>query len=311
MLAYTLSRLGRALVTVVLIVTLAFVILRLTGDPATIILGPDAPPQAYEAFRRNWGLDRSLWVQYLAYFGAIAEGDLGRSMRDGRPALEIVMGRVPMTLALTLPALAFNLAIGLAAGITAALNRNSWIDRGLMAVSVLGFTVPSFVMGLTLALIFAVRLRWLPSGGSETWAHAILPVISMGLIGAAVIARFTRSAMLEVLGQPYIRTASAKGVRWPQVVAFHALPNAAIPVLTIIGFMVGSLVAGAVVVESIFSWPGVGRLLVSAVANRDLAVVQTILLLIGFTMVFANLVVDLAYGWIDPRLRVGKLATGG
>lgn len=307
MLAYTFSRLLRALVTVVLIVTLAFVILRLTGDPATIILGPDAPPQAYEAFRRNWGLDKPLWVQYLAYFRAIAEGDLGRSMRDGRQALEIVLDRVPMTLALTLPALAFNLAIGLAAGITAALNRNSWIDRSLMAVSVLGFTVPSFVMGLTLALIFAVRLRWLPSGGSETWAHAVLPVISMGLSGAAVIARFTRSAMLEVLGQPYIRTASAKGVRWPQVVVFHALPNAAIPVLTIIGFMVGSLVAGAVVVESIFSWPGVGRLLVSAVANRDLAVVQVILLLIGFTMVLANLVVDLAYGWIDPRLRVSKL----
>ncbi|MFO7855148.1 MAG: ABC transporter permease [Paracoccaceae bacterium] len=311
MLAYALSRITRALVTIVLIVTAAFVVLRLTGDPATIILGPDAPPQAYEAFRRNWGLDEPLWVQYLAYFGAVMEGDLGRSMRDGRAALDIVRDRVPMTLALTLPALAFNLVIGLTAGVAAALNRNSWIDRAIMAVSVLGFTVPSFVMGLTLALIFAVKLRWLPSGGSETWAHAVLPVISMGLIGAAVIARFTRSAMLEVLGQPYIRTASAKGLTWREVVLFHALPNAAIPTLTIIGFMVGSLVAGAVVIESVFSWPGVGRLLVNAVANRDLAVVQTILLFVGFAMVLANLIVDLAYGWIDPRLRVKTLKAGG
>lgn len=311
MLAYALSRILRALVTVVLIVTAAFVILRLTGDPATIILGPDAPPQAYEAFRRNWGLDQSLWVQYLAYFGAVLEGDLGRSMRDGRPAVEIVGGRIPMTLALTLPALAFNLAVGLTAGVVAALNRNSWIDRTLMTVSVMGFTVPSFVMGLTLALIFAVNLRWLPSGGSDTWAHAVLPVATMGLIGAAVIARFTRSAMLEVLGSAYIRTAAAKGLRRRDVVLFHALPNAAIPTLTVIGFMVGSLVAGAVVVESIFSWPGVGRLLVSAVANRDLAVVQTILLLVGFTMVAANLAVDLTYGWIDPRLRAKKLQAGG
>ncbi|SFI54562.1 ABC transporter permease [Albimonas pacifica] len=308
MVSYALSRIGRAAITLLLIVTAAFVILRLTGDPAIIILGPDAPPAAYEAFRRNWGLDEPILVQYLAYFGAVAEGDLGRSMRDGRDAIEVVGERIPLTLALTLPALAFNLALGLGAGVAAALNRNSWIDRAIMAVSVMGFTVPSFVMGLTLSLIFAVKLRWLPAGGAESWEHAILPVVTMGLIGAAIIARFTRSAMLEVLGQPYIRTASAKGVPWRRVILGHALPNAAIPTLTIIGFMVGSLVAGAVVVESIFSWPGVGRLLVSAVANRDLAVVQTILLLIGFTMVLANLAVDLAYGWIDPRLRAGRAA---
>lgn len=306
MLYFTLSRVLRALVTVVLIVTLAFLILRMTGDPSIIILGPDAPIEAYEAFRRNWGLDQPLPVQYFKYFGAILEGDLGRSMRDGRSALEVVMERVPLTLVLTLPALAFNLILGLGAGIVAALNRNTWIDRAIMTVSVIGFTVPSFVMGLLLALVFAVKWKILPSGGSETWAHAVLPVVTMGMIGAAVIARFTRSAMLEVLGQPYIRTASAKGLSWPAVVMHHALPNAAIPTLTIIGFMVGSLVAGAVVVESIFSWPGVGRLLVGAVANRDLAVVQTILLLIGFTMVAANLMVDLAYGWVDPRLRATR-----
>lgn len=304
MLLYVLSRLGRALITVVLIVTLAFIILRLTGDPAIIILGPDAPQEAYAAFRRNWGLDQPLIVQYFSYFAAILKGDLGQSMRDGRAALIVVMERVPLTLALTVPALFFNLIIGIAAGVFAALNRNSWIDRMFMTTSVMGFTVPSFVMGLVLAFIFAVKLKLLPSGGSDTWLHAILPVVTLGLIGAAVIARFTRSAMLEVLGQPYIRTASAKGLNWHDVVIKHALPNAAIPTLTIIGFMMGSLVAGAIVVESIFSWPGVGRLLVGSVANRDLAVVQVILILIGFTMVFANLMVDLAYGVIDPRLRV-------
>ncbi|WP_118133960.1 ABC transporter permease [Oceanicella sp. SM1341] len=305
---YFLSRLARAFVTVVLIVSAAFIVLRLSGDPAITILGPEAPPEAYAAFRAAWGLDQPLWNQYLRYFGAVAQGDLGTSMRDGRAALDVVLERVPDTLRITLPALLLNLAIGIPAGIWAALHRNTLIDRAIMTVSVMGFTVPSFVMGLVLALVFAVRLRWLPSGGSDTALHAVLPILTMGLIGAAVIARFTRSAMLETLGQPYIRTASAKGLLWHQVVIRHALPNAAIPTLTIIGFMVGSLVAGAVVVESIFSWPGVGRLLVTAVANRDLAVVQVILLLIGFTMVAANLLVDMAYGWVDPRLRSGHAA---
>lgn len=309
MLRYILSRLLRALVTLVIIVSAAFIVLRLSGDPALTILGPEAPPEAYEAFRRSWGLDQPLWIQYLKYFAAIAEGDLGNSMRDGRTALAVVAERVPMTLAITLPAFALNLLIGLPAGIFAALHRNTWADRAIMAGSVLGFTVPSFVMGLVLALIFAVKLRWLPSGGSDTISHGILPVVTMGLIGAAVIARFTRSAMLEVLGQPYVRTASAKGLVWRDVVVGHVLPNAAIPTLTIVGFMVGSLVAGAVVVESIFSWPGVGRLLVTAVANRDLAVVQVIILMIGTTMVGANLAVDLAYGWVDPRLRTARLKT--
>jgi peptide/nickel transport system permease protein len=240
----------------------------------------------------------------------VFQGDLGISMRDGRTALEVVSERIPLTLAITLPALMLKLCIGLPAGVAAALYRNTWVDRLIMMLSVAGFTVPSFVLGLVLAMVFAVRLGWLPSGGSDTWAHAVLPTVTMGLVGAAVIARFTRSAMLEVLGQPYIRTASAKGLLWRDVVRNHALPNAAIPTLTIIGFLVGSLVAGAVVVESVFSWPGVGRLLVNAVANRDLAVVQVILLLVGLTMVGANLAVDILYGVVDPRLRIKRLKAG-
>ena len=300
---FGLLRLGRALLTVLLVVTFAFVVLRLSGDPALLIMSPDAPPEAIAAFRHAWGLDRPIWVQYASYFINIAHGDLGQSMRDGRPAIALVAERIPATLALTLPALALKICLGIPAGTYAALHRDTAIDRAVMAVATAGFTVPSFVLGLVLVLVFAVQLHWLPSGGEQGWSSAVLPVITLGLGGAAILARFTRSAMLEVLGQPYIRTASARGVPWAAVVRRHALPNAAIPTVTIVGFMVGSLMAGAVVVESVFSWPGVGRLLVVAVSNRDLGVVQCILLLVATTMVGANLVVDLLYGVLDPRLR--------
>ncbi|WP_420103504.1 ABC transporter permease [Bosea sp. (in: a-proteobacteria)] len=308
MLRFLLIRFGRAALTVALVVTFAFIVLRLSGDPALIIMSVDAPPEAIAAFRKAWGLDDPIWLQYLHYFTAIGQGELGQSMRDGRPALQLVLERIPATLALTLPALAMKLGIGIPAGIYAALHRDSLIDRAVMVTAVAGFTVPSFVLGLVLVLVFSVQLGWLPSGGQESWRHAILPVLTLGIGGAAVLARFTRSAMLEVLGQPYIRTASAKGVPWARVVRGHALPNAAIPTVTIVGFMVGSLIAGAVVVESVFSWPGVGRLLVVAVANRDLAVVQCILLLVAITMVSSNLIVDLLYGVMDPRLRSGAKA---
>jgi peptide/nickel transport system permease protein len=306
MIRFLLLRFGRALLTIALVVTFAFIVLRLSGDPAMLILNVDAPPQAVAAFRHEWGLDQPIWVQYLAYIRNVAIGDLGQSMRDGRPAAALVWERVPATLELTLPALAIKLGLGVPAGVYAALHRGSWIDRAVMAAAVAGFTVPSFVLGLVLVLVFAVQLGWFPSGGQDSWLSPVLPVFTLGIGGAAILARFTRSAMLEVLGQPYIRTAQAKGVPWRAVVRGHALPNAAIPTVTIVGFMVGSLLAGAVVVESVFSWPGVGRLLVVAVSNRDLAVVQCILLLVAVTMVSANLVVDLLYGVLDPRLRSGR-----
>ena len=230
--------------------------LRLPGDPALLIMSPDAPPEAIAAFRHAWGLDRPIWVQYLAYFANIAHGDLGQSMRDGRPAIQLVAERIPATLALTIPALALKIGIGIPAGAYAALHRNTATDRAVMALATAGFTVPSFVLGLVLVLVFAVQLRWLPSGGQEGWARAVLPVVTL-----------------------------------------------ARPTVTVGGFMVGSLMAGAVVVESVFSWPGVGRLLVVAVSNRDLGVVQCILLLVATTMVGANLLVDLLYGVLDPRLR--------
>jgi peptide/nickel transport system permease protein len=303
MIRFVLVRLFRALITILAVVTFAFVVLRMSGDPAQVMLGPDVPQDSVDAFRKAWGLDQPLWIQYIAYLKSIFTGDFGVSMRDKASALRLVMDRVPATLQLTVPALILKLVIGIPAGVYAALHRQSFADRGVILLAILGFTIPSFVMGLVLVLIFSVMLGLLPSGGQDTWMHGILPTITMSIGGIGILARFSRSAMIEVMGQPYIRTASAKGLKWSDVVWSHALPNAAVPIVTIVGFMVGSLIAGAVVVESIFSWPGIGRLLVVSVSNRDLAVVQCILLIIAATMVVSNLVVDLLYGWLDPRLR--------
>lgn len=308
MFSYVLSRLARAVLTIALVMTFAFVVLRMSGDPALILLGPDAPQDAIDAFRTRWGLDAPLWQQYLAYMKQLVTFDFGISMRDRAPAIDLVLERVPATLALTIPALILKVGIGIPAGVYAALHRQSVTDRGVIMLSIFGFTIPSFVLGLVLVLIFAVQLDWLPSGGQESWRHAILPIITMSVGGIGVLARFSRSAMIEVLGQPYIRTAMAKGLSWRDVVWKHALPNAAVPIVTLIGFMVGALIAGAVVVESIFSWPGVGRLIVVSVANRDLAVVQCLLLVIASSMVIANLLVDVAYGLLDPRLRAKSAA---
>ena len=218
MIRFIALRLGRALLTIAMVVTFAFVVLRLSGDPAMLILNVDAPAEAIAAFRHSWGLDQPLWVQYFDYCANILRGDLGQSMRDGRPAASLVWERVPATLALTVPALLIKVGVGIPAGIQAALHRGSWVDRLVMAAAVAGFTVPSFVLGLVLVLVFAVGLGWLPSGGTDSWLSPVLPVITLGVGGAAILARFTRSAMLEVLGQPYIRTASAKGVPWRTVV---------------------------------------------------------------------------------------------
>lgn len=303
MLRFILAKIARAGLTILLVMSFAFVVLRLSGDPAQVLLGPDAPQDAVDAFRARWGLNDPLWQQYLAYLQQILSFDFGVSMRDQSPAIDLVLDRIPATLAITVPALILKVCIGIPAGVYAALHRDSIADRGVIMMSIFGFTIPSFVLALVLVLVFAVTLDWLPSGGQDTWRHAILPIATLSIGGIGILARFSRSAMIEVLGQPYIRTAMAKGLPWREVVWKHALPNAAIPIVTLIGFMVGALIAGAVVVESIFSWPGVGRLIVVSVSNRDLAVVQCLLLVIAASMVVANLCVDFAYGLLDPRLR--------
>ncbi|MVW71161.1 MULTISPECIES: ABC transporter permease [unclassified Bordetella] len=303
MLNYLGERSLRLVITLWLVLSFSFVILRLSGDPALIILSPDAPPEAVEAFRKAWGLDAPLWQQYVGYFLNALQGNFGVSMKDEIPAMQLALERVPATLAITVPALILQLLIGVPAGVYAALHHNSRLDRWLMGASIAGHTCPSFVLALLLVLVFSVSLGWLPTGGYGTWRHALLPVATLAFGGAAVLARFTRSAMVEVLAQPYIRAALAKGLSWRQVVFQHALPNAAIPTVTLVGMMVGGLVAGAVVVESVFSWPGEGRLLVSAVTSRDLSVVQAVLFIVAASMVIANLMVDAVYVILDPRLR--------
>jgi peptide/nickel transport system permease protein len=300
---YVLQKLLRAFLTIFIIVSFVFIALRLSGDAALQIYGADVDEAVLQALRKSWGLDKPIWQQYLGYIANIFRGDLGTSYLDGRDAVEVVMERVPKTLSLMWITAIVTFLIGIPAGIYAALNHNTALDRATMTMAVMGLSVPNFFLGVLLILLFSVTLRLLPSAGSETWQHYIMPVITMATAEASVFARFMRSSMLEVLSQPYIRTAMAKGVPWRKVVREHALPNAAIPTVTVAGFFVGSLIVGGVITENVFAWPGVGRLLVDSVANRDLAVVQVAILLIAISMVTTNLIVDLSYGWLDPRVR--------
>ncbi len=300
----------RALVTLWLVVTVAFLILRLSGDPVEALVGDDASAEVVQYYQKKYGLDRPLHEQYLSYFANIARGDLGITLKEERSALRTVIDAVPRTLELGLLSLTLSLAIGIPLGMTAALHRNRAIDRFTMSFAVLGFSIPNFFLGILLILVFSLWLRALPSSGTGTFFHLIMPAITLGTSSAGSIARFARSSMLEVINQSYMRTATAKGVPRMRRFIWHALPNAAIPLVTILGFRLGDLVGGSIVTETVFAWPGVGRLLVNAVRTRDLAVVQAILLMVGATMTLANLVVDIVYGWIDPRIR-SSMDSGG
>ena len=298
----------RALLTVIICVTFVFIILRVSGDPVRSLLPDDTPPAVLDEYRERLGLDRPLVEQYLNYVTAIAQGDFGVSFTERRPAIEVVRERIPATLQLGSAAMALALLLGLPLGTLAAFFRNTIIDRAVMAAAVFGHSVPHFFLGIVLILLFAMEWRLLPSSGYTTWQHMILPVFTLGTAAAGTIARFARTSMVEVLGQPFVRTALGKGASRLHAITRHALPNAAIPIVTVIGFQLGGLVGGALVTETVFAWPGVGRVLVTAVGMRDLAVVQTIVLLVATTMVGANYLVDIAYGLLDPRIRASNSA---
>lgn len=302
-LGFILSKLTRGVVTLLLAVTFVFIILRVSGDPAAALLSDDAPQEVVEAYRKLWGLDRSLPEQYLLYIKGALQGEFGFSFRDGRPALEIVLERIPATLLLGVTALAVAILIGVPAGIVAALNRGTVLDRMTMSFTVLGHSMPNFFLGILLIILFSLSLQWLPSSGNATWRHMIMPVLTLATGTAGALARFTRASMLDVLSQPFIRTARARGVPLLARISRHAIPNASIPVVTVIGLRVGAVIGGAVVTEQVFGWPGLGMLLVSSVGMRDLAVVQVIVLLIALTMVIVNLSVDFLYRFLDPRVR--------
>jgi peptide/nickel transport system permease protein len=298
----------RAVITLWLVVTFVFFVLRLSGDPTNMLLPDDIDEATRTFYRQLWGLDKPIFVQYLNYLGALLQGDFGISFRNNQDAFQLVWDRVPKTALLTGTSLVISLVIGIPLGIVAALYRDSWIDRAVMAASVFGFSMPNFFLGILLILVFSLNLRVLPSSGSGTWWHLIMPAATLGISFAAQFARYTRSSMIDVLNKSYMRTAQSKGAGMARRVNLHALPNAAIPVITILGFKVGELLGGAIITETVFAWPGLGRLLTSAVASRDLAVVQCIMIILAITMVVANMLTDLAYGWLDPRVRVGAKA---
>ena len=306
-----LTRLALTLPVLWLVVSLVFLLIHLVpGDPILQMLGDGATPADIAALRHQYGLDLPLLTQYLHYWAGVLHGDLGSSIRMKETVARLIAQRYPYTLALALTALSCGILLSLPAGVWAAVRRGRAADRVLSVVSLFGLSVPGLALGPILILVFSIRLGWLPvsganSGGSGAidWRYLVLPAVSMGASLAAILTRIVRTAMLEELGHDYIRTARAKGLTERAVVWRHALPNALVPIVTVIGLQFGALLAGAIVTETIFSWPGLGRLVVSAIANRDYALVQGCLLSIGMTYVLVNLLTDLAYRWINPRMR--------
>lgn len=273
------------------------------GDPAIILAGPHANKEQVDQIRAQLGLDRHPVVQYFSFLGDLVQGDLGRSTRTGLPVTTEIMARLPNTVVLALTAITLASLLGVLTGIIAGVKQNSIFDHLSMMIALFGLSMPVFWLGLMLMLLFSIQLGWLPSVGADSWKHLILPAITLGANSTAIIARMTRSSMLEVIRLDYIRTARAKGLTEKLVIWRHALKNALIPVVTVIGLQTGTLLGGAVLTEIVFAWPGIGRLLVEAILSRDYPVVQGLVLLVAVIFIFINLIVDLLYSYLDPRIR--------
>ena len=297
-------RLLQSLVVLFGVSFVVFAILHLTGDPALVLLPPDASPEDVRRFREVMGFNDPFFVQYGRFLKGALQGDFGQSVRHGEPAFGLVLERMPATFELAGAALALALCLAIPAGIVSAVRRNTALDYLATVVALFGQSLPTFWLGIMLILLFSVQFHLLPSSGRGTFEHLILPAVTLGLFTTARITRLTRSGMLEVLNQDYIRTARAKGVSDPPVVWKHALKNAAIPIVTIVGIELGTLLGGSVITETIFAWPGVGRLSVQAIANRDYPVVQAAVFLLASTFVLVNLLVDVVYTYLDPRIRL-------
>jgi len=280
-----------------------FGLVHLSGDPVLLMVSSDSPPDVVATTRHALGFDRPLHQQFGDYVGRVARGDLGISLRSNRPVGALIRERLPATVELTVAALLIAAAVAIPAGIVSAVKRGSAIDRVAMVGAVAGQAVPIFWLALLLITLFGVHLRWLPVFGRGSLAHLVLPAVSLSTVILGRLARLVRSAMLEVLGQDYVRTARAKGVGELRVLAGHALKNAAIPIVTLLGLQFAQLLGGAVVTETIFAWPGIGRLVVEAIFNRDFPVVQGVVLVVSLIFVAVNLLVDVAYAALDPRIR--------
>lgn len=304
--AYFLVKLLRAALTAFIILVLSFVLVRASGNPAEIFLGSEATPEAIEIFNQRWGLDKPLPVQFALYLDRVVRFDLGNSLLKGRPVAELIGERVGATLSLMIPAAFMSIGFGVAFGLLAALRHRKLTDTGILVASTLGFSLPNFFFGILLIFVFSVVFGWLPSSGNTSMRHYVMPLIAIITSDVAVFVRFSRSALLDILDRDFITSFRALGTRERRILMRHALPNASIALLTISGFYIGSLVGGAIVTETIFSWPGLGSLLVSSVRARDFPLVQALVLVLGISIVLANLAVDVLYGVVDPRIRKGR-----
>lgn len=301
---YLFRRLGQAVLVVIGVTLVVFFLARLApGDPVDLMLPDDAPPETRVMLRHSLGFDRPLYVQYGIFIGNALRGDMGTSLYYRKPCLGIILEYLPNTLLLTVVSMAVCLLIGVPAGILAALKRDSILDYAVTTMALLGRSMPDFWLGLMLMLIFSVELHLLPTSGIGTPQQLVMPALTLGAALMGIIMRLTRSGMLEVMSEDYIRTARAKGIGGWLVISRHALKNTLIPLVTVLGLQLGSLLSGAAIVETVFAWPGVGRVLVAAIGARDYPLIQAGVLFVSIIFVFANLAVDLAYAFIDPRIR--------
>jgi len=304
MLSYVIKRLLSMIPVLIGISILLFFMLRmLPGDPAQVLAGQMASPEEIATIRTQLGLDRPIYEQYLSYLGRLVRLDLGRSARTQNPVIEEIWARLPNTVLLAVVAISLACMLGIPAGIISAVRPYTWVDYAVTMGALFGISMPVFWLGMMLVVLFSVILRWLPAGGTGGWQHVVLPSVTLASFVVAFIARMTRSTMLETLAQDYTTTARSKGLKENVVVIKHALKNALIPIVTVVGLQFGLLLGGAVLTETVFAWPGIGRLIVDSILARDYPVIQGTILIFGLLYLLVNLAVDLAYAYIDPRIR--------
>lgn len=307
MIKYSINRLLLMIPLLFIITVIVFMFVHMIpGDPARLIAGSDATMDEIKLVREKYGLDQPLYQQYISYMSNLFQGDLGTSIQAGRPVAEMLSERFMPTFWLTVVSMFWSLLFGIPIGLVSAVKRNKWQDHATMIFAVSAISIPSFWLGLMLMQLFSVQLGWLPTGGMDSWKHYILPSITLGAGVAAIIARFTRSAVMDVLKNDYIRTSRAKGLHEYTVLMKHAFRNAMIPVVTMTGLQFGFMLSGSIITETLFSWPGLGRLLINSIVSRDYPVIQAELLLFSFEFLLINLIVDLLYGWLNPRVRYGS-----
>lgn len=301
---YLVRRLFQTVFVVLAVSALSYSFMYLSGDPAAIMAAPDWTRAQVEEFRHQMGFDRPWYVQYAEYLGSVVHGDFGVSLRQNQPTLRLVFDRMPATLELAASALLLSIVLGIPIGVISATKRNTAADQAAMGLALVGQSIPGFWLGIMLIFLFGVQLRWLPVAGAGDASNLVLPAVSLATFSIARNARIVRSSMLEVLGQDFVRTARSKGLTPSVVLVRHALRNALIPVVTVIGLEWGTLLGGAVIIETVFAWPGVGRLMIQAIAGKDFPLVQAGVTILATTFVLVNLLTDVAYTYIDPRVQL-------